>query len=74
MLRLFFNKFNIMYLYLHNNNEALDAYRVFKTKAEKQYRKQIKVVRSDRAKNMIGIRMDNPSVNLQSFMKSMVIV
>ena len=38
-----------MYLYiLHNKNEALDAFKVFKAEVEKQYGKQIKIVRSDR--------------------------
>ena len=38
-----------MYLYiLHNKNEALDAFKVFKTKVEKQCGKQIKIVRLDK--------------------------
>ncbi|RVW41039.1 Retrovirus-related Pol polyprotein from transposon TNT 1-94 [Vitis vinifera] len=37
-----------MYLYiLHNKNEALEAFKVFKAEVEKQYGKQIKIVRSD---------------------------
>ena len=35
-----------MYLYmLHNKNEALDAFEVFKDEVEKQVGKQIKIVR-----------------------------
>ncbi|RVW50232.1 Retrovirus-related Pol polyprotein from transposon TNT 1-94 [Vitis vinifera] len=38
-----------MYLYiLHNKHEALDAFKVFKAEVEKQYGKQIKIVRLDR--------------------------
>ena len=38
-----------MYLYLLNNkNEALYVFNVFKAEVEKQCRKQIKIVRSDR--------------------------
>ena len=38
-----------IYLYmLHNKDETLDAFKVFKAKAEKQYGKQIKIVRIDR--------------------------
>ena len=38
-----------MYLcLLHNKNEALDAFKVFKAEVEKQCSKQIKIVRSDR--------------------------
>ncbi|RVW32685.1 Retrovirus-related Pol polyprotein from transposon TNT 1-94 [Vitis vinifera] len=38
-----------MYLYiLHNKNEALKAFKVFKAEVEKQCGKQIKIVRSDR--------------------------
>ncbi|WKA08973.1 hypothetical protein VitviT2T_026653 [Vitis vinifera] len=44
-----------MYLYiLHNKNEALDAFKVFKAKVEKQYGKQIKIVRSDRGGEYYG--------------------
>ena len=39
-----------MYLYmLHSKDEALEAFKVFKARVEKQYGKQIKVVRSDRS-------------------------
>ena len=44
-----------MYLYiLHNKNEALDAFKVFKAEVEKQYGKQIKIVRSDRGREYYG--------------------
>ncbi|RVW50569.1 Retrovirus-related Pol polyprotein from transposon TNT 1-94 [Vitis vinifera] len=44
-----------MYLYiLHNKNEALDAFKVFKAEVEKQYGKQIKIVRSDRGGEYYG--------------------
>ena len=33
---------------LHNKNEALDAFKVFKAEVENQCGKQIKIVRSDR--------------------------
>ena len=37
-----------MYLYiLHNKNEAIDAFKVFKAEVEKQCGKQIKIMRSD---------------------------
>ena len=38
-----------MYLYLlHKNSEALDVFKIFKAEVEKQYEKQIRIVRSDR--------------------------
>ncbi|RVW95646.1 Retrovirus-related Pol polyprotein from transposon TNT 1-94 [Vitis vinifera] len=44
-----------MYLYiLHNKNEALDVFMVFKAEVEKQYGKQIKIVRSDRGEEYYG--------------------
>ena len=44
-----------MYLYLlHNKNEALDAFKVFKAEVEKQCGKQIKIVRSDRGGEYYG--------------------
>ncbi|RVW72857.1 Retrovirus-related Pol polyprotein from transposon TNT 1-94 [Vitis vinifera] len=44
-----------MYLYiLHNKNEALDAFKVFKAEVEKQYGKQIKIVRLDRGGEYYG--------------------
>ena len=44
-----------MYLYLlHYKNEALDAFKVFKAKVEKQCGKQIKIVRSDRGWEYYG--------------------
>ena len=48
-----------MYLYLfHNKNEALDAFKVFKAKIEKQCGKQIKIVRSDRGGEYYGRYME----------------
>ena len=44
-----------MYLYiLHNKNEALDAFKVFKAKVEKQYGKQIKIMKSNRGGKYYG--------------------
>ncbi|KAA8532494.1 hypothetical protein F0562_032527 [Nyssa sinensis] len=44
-----------MYLYLlHNKNEALDAFKVFKAEVEKQCGKQTKIVRSDRGGEFYG--------------------
>ena len=44
-----------MYLYmLHNKYEALDAFKIYKAEVEKQYRKQIKVVISDRGGEYYG--------------------
>ncbi|RVW29936.1 Retrovirus-related Pol polyprotein from transposon TNT 1-94 [Vitis vinifera] len=44
-----------MYLYiLHNKHEALDAFKVFKAEVEKQYGKQINIVRSDRGGEYYG--------------------
>ncbi|KAJ9692948.1 hypothetical protein PVL29_011870 [Vitis rotundifolia] len=44
-----------MYLYiLHNKNEALDAFKVFKAEVEKQCGKQIKIVRLDRGGEYYG--------------------
>ena len=44
-----------MYLYiLHNKNEALDVFKVFKAEVEKQCGKQIKIVRSDRGGEYCG--------------------
>jgi hypothetical protein len=38
-----------MYFYmLHNKNEALDAFKIFKAEVEKQCSKKIKIMRSDR--------------------------
>ena len=49
-----------MYLYLfHNKNEALDAFKVFKAKIEKQCSKQIKIVRSDRDGEYYGRYMED---------------
>ena len=44
-----------IYLYmLHNKNEALDAFKVFKVEVKKQCSKQIKIVRSDRGGEYYG--------------------
>ncbi|KAL6342637.1 hypothetical protein AAG906_012501 [Vitis piasezkii] len=44
-----------MYLYiLHNKNEALEAFKVFKAEVEKQNAKQIKIVISDRGGEYYG--------------------
>jgi hypothetical protein len=44
-----------MYLYmLHNKNEALDAFKIFKAEVEKQCGKKIKIVRSDRGGEYYG--------------------
>ena len=49
-----------MYLYLlHNKNEALDAFKVFKAEVEKQCGKQIKIVRSDRGGEYYGRYTEN---------------
>ena len=48
-----------MYLYiLHNKNEALDAFKVFKAKVDKQYGKQIKIMRLDRGGEYYGRYME----------------
>ncbi|RVW82676.1 Retrovirus-related Pol polyprotein from transposon TNT 1-94 [Vitis vinifera] len=44
-----------MYLYiLHNKHEALDTFKVFKAEVEKQYGKQIKIMRSNRSGEYYG--------------------
>ncbi|EOY31778.1 Gag-protease-integrase-RT-RNaseH polyprotein [Theobroma cacao] len=44
-----------MYLYLlHNKNEALDAFKVFKAEVERQCKKQIKIVRLDKGREYYG--------------------
>ena len=44
-----------MYIYLlHNMNETLGAFKVFKAEVEKQCRKQIKIVRMDRGGEYYG--------------------
>ena len=49
-----------MYLYLlHNKNETLDAFKVFNAEVEKQYRKQIKIVRTDRGGEYYGRYTEN---------------
>ncbi|KAL6349316.1 hypothetical protein AAG906_033972 [Vitis piasezkii] len=48
-----------MYLYmLHNKNEALDVFKVFKAEVEKQCGKQIKIVRSNRGGEYYGRYME----------------
>ena len=52
-----------MYLYiLHNKNEALDAFKVFKAEVDKQYGKQIKIVRSNRGGKYYGRYMEDGQV------------
>ena len=64
-----------MYLYiLHNKNEALEAFKVFKAEVEKQYGKQIKIVKSDRGGKYYGRYLEDGQVLgsfLRSFFKSM---
>ena len=49
-----------MYIYLlHNKNEALDAFKVFKAEVEKQCEKQIKIVRTDRDGEFYGRYTEN---------------
>ena len=49
-----------MYIYLlHNKNEALDAFKVFKAEVENQCGKQIKIVRSDRGGEYYGRYTEN---------------
>ncbi|RDX94925.1 hypothetical protein CR513_22636, partial [Mucuna pruriens] len=49
-----------MYLYLlRSNDEALDAFKVFKAEVEKQYGKQIKIMRSDRDGEYYGRYNEN---------------
>ena len=59
---------------LHNKNEALDAFKVFKDEVENQCGKQIKIVRLDRGRENIKaniVRMNKHMVLLQSFFKNM---
>ena len=44
---------------LHNKNEALDAFKVFKAEVENQYGKQIKIVRSNRCMEYYGRYIEN---------------
>jgi len=44
---------------LHNKNEALDAFKVFKAEVENQCCKQIKIVRSDRGGEYYGRYTEN---------------
>ena len=44
---------------LHNKNEALDAFKVFKAEVEKQCGKQIKIVRFDRGGEYYGRYTEN---------------
>ena len=49
-----------MYLYiLHNKNEAIDAFKVFKAEVKKQCGKQIKIVRSNKGGEYYGRYMEN---------------
>ncbi|RVW57957.1 Retrovirus-related Pol polyprotein from transposon TNT 1-94 [Vitis vinifera] len=62
-----------MYLYiLHNKNEALDAFKVFKAEVEKQCGKQIKIVRSDRGGEYYGRYLEDGQSpgHLRSFFKT----
>ena len=44
-----------MYIYLlHNKNEALGAFKVFKAEVEKQCKKQIKIMRTDKGGEYYG--------------------
>ena len=49
-----------MYLYiLHNKNEAIYAFKVFKAEVKKQCGKQIKIVRSNRGGEYYGRYLEN---------------
>ena len=49
-----------MYLYLlHSKDEALEAFKVFKTKVENQCGKHMKIVRSDRGREYYGKYTEN---------------
>ena len=49
-----------MYLYLlRSKDEALDTFKVFKAEVENQYRKHIKILRSDRGEKYYGKYIDN---------------
>ena len=49
-----------MYIYmLHSNDEALEAFKVFKADVEKQCGKQVKIVRSDRGGEYYGRYIKN---------------
>ena len=64
-----------MYLNLfQHKNKALDVFKVFKTKVEKQCSKQIKVVRSDRGDEYYDIYIEDgqaPSPFAKFFSKKM---
>ncbi|KAL6324389.1 hypothetical protein AAG906_012993 [Vitis piasezkii] len=63
-----------MYLYiLHNKNEALEAFKVFKAGVKKQYGKQIKIVRLDRGGEYYGRYLEDGQSqgHWQSFFKNM---
>ncbi|RVW94613.1 Retrovirus-related Pol polyprotein from transposon TNT 1-94 [Vitis vinifera] len=66
----FINDFSrYMYLYiLHNKNEAIDAFKVFKAKVDKQCGKQIKIVRSYRGVEYYGRYLEDGQA-LGSFAK-----
>ncbi|RVW69573.1 Retrovirus-related Pol polyprotein from transposon TNT 1-94 [Vitis vinifera] len=60
------------YLYihlLHNKNETLDAFKVFKAEVEKQCGKQIKIVRTDKCGEYYG-RYTEDGKHLMNFMAS----
>ena len=63
-----------MYLYmLHNKDEALEAFKVFKVEVEKQCGKQIMIVRSNKMENIKEdtLKMDKHLVHLLSSFKTM---
>ena len=54
------NYSHYMYLYLlHSKNKALETFKVFKAKVEKQCKKQIKIVRSNRGGEYYGRYTEN---------------
>ena len=63
-----------MYLYmLHNKNETLDAFKVFKVEVEKQCGKLIKIVKIDRGVEYYGryTEVDKHLDHLRTFFKRM---
>ena len=67
-----YSRYMNVYL-LYNKNEALDAFKVFKTEVKNQCGKQIKIVRSDRGGEYYGRYTKNgqtPLVLLQSFSRT----
>ena len=53
-----YSRYMNIYL-LHNKNEALGAFKVFKAEVEKQYGKQIKIIRTDRGGEYYGRYTEN---------------